>query len=319
MQSTEIEQFVMNFLEVTGSRIMEKAPSHVTVKLSPQADKALTNRPYYWSFVERTGATPETMTFTFIFRPDKYKQWEQQQEKKQLQKAEQAASSDSILARYFGTDLSQHVRRVPEEHVHYGASRLQQIFNCVKENGRFVSMYESPQPLSPGRNTTAIPSPRSYETWLGVNYRVEFLCDQKRDELHSLGICLSTGAIAEEFHAFVQQLDLTPKLPVHTHIKDGLSVSRAAEDLHHYLRQEISSYNHSWAEAARERLQDELQRIDSYYMEMIDSLEDEEKAEAEAQYENRKSEIRWQHEPRIEVSVMNCGYFHLLSDPLTRN
>lgn len=38
----------------------------------PRADRMLTDRPYYWGFVERTGVDPETLSFSFVFDPQKY-------------------------------------------------------------------------------------------------------------------------------------------------------------------------------------------------------------------------------------------------------
>ncbi len=80
MNTEQIRKFVERYLEATDCQIIEKHPSFITVKLSPEADKALTNRPYYWSFVERTGAEPETMSMQFIFDPDEHARYVQKQQ-----------------------------------------------------------------------------------------------------------------------------------------------------------------------------------------------------------------------------------------------
>lgn len=67
MDAQQVQRFVHTYLEATGCSVIERSPHHVTVKLSPEADKALTNRPYYWGYVERTGVPAQTMSFTFIF------------------------------------------------------------------------------------------------------------------------------------------------------------------------------------------------------------------------------------------------------------
>ncbi|CAM3765627.1 YqhG family protein [Marinicrinis lubricantis] len=316
MQQMEIEQFIMNYLNCTGCSVLEKAPSHVTVKLSPMVDKELTNRPYYWNFVERTGAEPETMTFTFVFDPDKRKEWKEEQGQKQQEQP--AAAKDSILGRYFGVapSMPSYNRAIPEEHLHYGAPRLQQIFQHVKQQGRYVSLYEMPSRQSPELFHHPMQS-ASYSSWLNVNFKVEFLCDMKRNEIQSLGICLSTGEIVEDFFDFVSSLELSPKLPARMHLKESISVDRAVQDLKRYLERTIRQYDFRWALEAHERLQDELLRIKAYYDELLPSLEEDKKAEAEAQYEQRKTEIEWQHRPRIEAAVINCGYFHLLSRPIS--
>ncbi|MCY7560512.1 YqhG family protein, partial [Paenibacillus macerans] len=76
MTSEQIRKLVMTYLEATECQFLEKSPYHVTVKLSPRADRDLTNRPYYWGFIERTGAEPETMSFSFIFDPERHREAE---------------------------------------------------------------------------------------------------------------------------------------------------------------------------------------------------------------------------------------------------
>nr|WP_019424376.1 YqhG family protein [Paenibacillus sp. OSY-SE] len=69
MNTEQVRRYVMRYLEATDCHILEKSPAYTTVKLSERADRVLTNRPYYWGFVDRTGAEPETMRFTFVFDP----------------------------------------------------------------------------------------------------------------------------------------------------------------------------------------------------------------------------------------------------------
>ncbi|NQX48007.1 hypothetical protein HQN87_22020 [Paenibacillus tritici] len=72
LSPVEVRKQVMDYLEATECTILESSPVHVTVKLSPRADRMLTDRPYYWGFVERTGVDPETLSFSFVFDPQKY-------------------------------------------------------------------------------------------------------------------------------------------------------------------------------------------------------------------------------------------------------
>lgn len=47
MNSKQVHKYVNRYLEATDCSIIEKSPAHFTVKLSPEADRELTNRPYY--------------------------------------------------------------------------------------------------------------------------------------------------------------------------------------------------------------------------------------------------------------------------------
>jgi hypothetical protein len=303
----------MNYLEATGSQIIEKHPAYVTVKLSPAADKDLTNRPYYWGFVERTGTEPETMTFTFIFDPEKHEEMKKQKASAQPSPPApglgQPAEGDSILSRYFGfVPTPPAIQRVPSDVVTYGSRRLEQIFDVARNKGKYVCLYEDP-----AREQKQARAYMQYSTWLCVNWKVEFICDMKRDELHSLGINLASGEIVEQFHELLLNKKLTPRLPEHVHTpRRSYTLAKAVSMLEQLLEKKIKKYDHSWADEARERLTEELERIDSYYESLLKPIEDEEaKQKAEEQYNNRKAEIEWQYTPRVEVNAINCGIFHI--------
>ncbi|TBL73355.1 YqhG family protein [Paenibacillus thalictri] len=362
MKTGEIQQFVMRYLETEQCQIIEKHPAYVTVKLSPSADRALTNRPYYWSFVERTGAAPETMTFTLVFDPDKAKDvlaakypqagaasmpgagaagvytanpsaapgvpmpsGSQSQpgggnglpsvsaspagsEPVPDGSAEQAQSSqpDSILGRYFGFVPTPVVSRMPRDDVTFGSRRLEQIFDAVKAKGKYVRLFEEPP-----QGHRSAPASLPYDSWLHANYLVEFACDMKRTELHSLAIRLSTGEIKEDFDELLDNVKLTPRLPANIHIiPDKMSLSHGSSVLERYLENRLKDYDHRWAEEAHDRLLEELERIRLYYESLIKAAEDDKKPDFEGQYRNRQAEIEWQYRPRVHISVINCGLFH---------
>ncbi|MFC0211171.1 YqhG family protein [Paenibacillus chartarius] len=435
MNAEQIRSFVHAYLEAYQCDIVEKAPTHVTVKLSVEADKELTNRAYYWGFVERTGAPAETMTMTFVFDPPAYQALKSakpfsgggrpgqpgqpaagpgaQGSAAGLASAAPAGggsassaaagggaagptggaaattgagsasgigsasgagvvgaggiaarsgtsgaavssgtaagyrsapggqmgpsapasrpgiggppapgtgavvsavqgapgTSDSILGRYFGFVPTTVTARVPTDDVTFGSRRLQQLFQSAKTRGRFVRMFEEPRETANGRAP-------AYETWLHVNFKVELVCDMKRSEVHSLAIGLASGIIRERF--FEEELlkrKLTARLPDNIRLlPDVLPYGEAAARLEAHVEQTVRSYDHRWAELAGEHLREELERIDAYYGTLLQNADPEQKPDIEAQYDNRKREIDWQYRPRIEVSVINCGFFHLQAE-----
>lgn len=303
MNTKDIYRFVQRYLDATQCTILEKSPYHFKVKLSPTADRELTNRPYYWSFVDRVNETPETMSFVFITDQEKYN------ELKPVIPIVEAPRSDADASfeRAYGL-VPKPIMRVPEEHLHFGSSRLEQLFQSTQHNGSFVYMFEEPNQrvLHPYDS-------RPYTVWLGINYFVEFCSDRKREEIHSLGISLVTGHCVEQFHKLLESKRLSPRIPPNVHIaKNGLSYVKAMSIAEQIIEKKLKSYNYSWAEDAKERLSEELKRLASYYEPMIKQAEnDEQRAELNQLIEKRKEEIRWQYEPRITVSVINCGLFHL--------
>ncbi|CAI6028012.1 hypothetical protein PAECIP112173_00522 [Paenibacillus sp. JJ-100] len=272
MSAHEIQAYVLAYLEALDCQIMERSPAHVTVKLSPEADKALTNRPYYWGFVERVGVEPETMSFTFVFDSEAYQQMIEAAEAQA--KAVQPSSlspdtnseapKDTILGRYFGITPSMPQLgpgRILREDVVYGSRRLQQIFEAAREGGAFVNLFE--QAAKRQIRSTA---PAVYEPWLGVCFKVEFACDLKREELHFLGISLRSGEIIEKFGKKLNRRDLSPRLAENMHAQaPKISLADAGAALESYLTNHLSKLNYEWAEKAKERLQLELDVVDAYY------------------------------------------------------
>jgi hypothetical protein len=288
MNTQQIEAFVMQYLQATNCHIIEKGVGYVTVKLSPQADKELTQRAYYWGFVERVGIEPETLTYCFIFDP-------------------MNNGLETPPPVIMGPGAWTAATRVPRHEVSFGSRRLEQIFQAVSDKGRWVRLYEEP----PSDGQKGLP-PLSYNTWLGLNYKIELACDMKRSELHSLGISLNTGEIVEDFHSALLQKKLSPFLPLNVHFLPKLmSLEKSAALAESHLEAMIKSYDHTWAVQAKDRLKVEQSRMDDYYTELLSSLEPDQKLEVQEQYSNRQQEINWQYSPRIEAVAVNCGLFHL--------
>ncbi|WP_251035228.1 YqhG family protein [Paenibacillus polymyxa] len=394
MSPHEVQAYVLTYLEALDCQIMERSPAHVTVKLSPEADKALTNRPYYWGFVERTGAPAETMSFTFIFDPDSYQQAIEAAEAKVAQASPPVIPNpdgsngiingspqgeppkETILGRYFGITPSLPQLgpgRILREVVVYGSRRLQQIFGAAREGGAFVNLFEQA-----AKRQLRATAPAIYEPWLGVCFKVEFACDLKREELHFLGISLRSGEIIEKFGTKLNRRDLSPRLAENMHVQTAkVSLFDAGAALESHLTNRLLELDYSWAEKAQERLDLELDVLDTYYEAVlredtpevespgnitsdtenvhstrtppvplkkvlditnakpigadvelaaeaavpIDSETDAEEEKAKQavidreamklQYETRRTEMIWQYEPKVKVTAISSGMFHL--------
>lgn len=306
MSQEQIRDYCKTYLEATACQFLEKSPYHVTVKLSPQADKELTNRPYYWGFVERMGIEPETMSFCFIFDPEKHRELED------ASAAPSTGHTDPVLDRHFGAVRPLPVLgpgRIQREEITFGSPRLKQIFAAARQGGRQVYLFENPGHLQRRTLLSA-----AYEPWLGVQYKIEFCCDVKREELHFLGISLQNGMVDDAFANRLKGKDLIPRLPENVHITPtGLALPVARERLEKLITSRLEDADCAWADAAQERLEEELLLIDSYYRDLLQDPDEERQLAFREQYEARKAEIRWQYEPRIVVSALGSGIFHLRS------
>ena len=309
----EVKQQFLSYLEATECTVIEQSPEHLTVKLSPQADKMLTNRPYYWSFVERTGAPAETLSFTFVFDPAEYDgRLQRQAEAARREQPQSGHGADPLLSRYYGAVPALPVigpGRVQREDVLYGSRRLAQIWEASREEGHCVYLFEVPdEERRPKTRSTA------YEQWLGVCFKAEFSCDLKREELHFLGISLSRKTIVDHFDAQLKGRNLQPRLPEYTHVRPAaLTLSAAASLLENYLMDKLSRLDYSWADQARVRLDEELAILDSYYEDLLKETDEEKRTATADQHQSRRSEMMWQYSPKITLTAITCGLFHLSS------
>ncbi|MQL54139.1 hypothetical protein GFC01_18175, partial [Desulfofundulus thermobenzoicus] len=139
-----IHTFLLRFFKANQCSILEESAGHMTVQLTIEMDKLIMNRPFYWHWLEKTGGVPEPRQLTFI--------------------TDQKKAGDTTSG----------------EFIHFGSPRLFQIFEAVKEQGRFIRLYERVSPLT--NNQIAL------EPWLGLNVKISYLADRKKDKLLSLGL-----------------------------------------------------------------------------------------------------------------------------------
>lgn len=267
MNQAWVRNYVEKYFTFHQCQVIEKAPSHTTFKLSVELDKDLTNRPYYWTFVERTGAEPETLTMTFIFDKEK------------------------LEAGIRGEELS------------FGTPRLKQIFNSSISRGRMVRLFQQ-YPNNPYKKLGS----QALNPWLGVNFKVEFLSDKKKDKIISLGINLTNGIMKDNFIEKLKRVNLSPSIPMSIVINHPLLTFReAALQLEEWTLLEINKENFTWVIEAEERLENELELVENYFL----SINTNENNEVRVEKQKRIDELSWQYSPRIEVNPINFGIFYL--------
>ena len=107
MLQQEISQFLESFFTANSCQITDKHPGYMTVQLTIEMDKELMNRPFYWTYLEKTGGVPNPMQVTFL------------------------------------TDAKQAPEDLKGEIMHFGAPRLHQIYQTSKKLGSHIRLYEN--------------------------------------------------------------------------------------------------------------------------------------------------------------------------------
>lgn len=180
------------------------------------------------------------------------------------------------------------------EFIHVGSPRLHQIFETAKKTASYIRLYEN----ITGSHAGYVP----LNPWLNLNVKISYLCDQKKDFLHSIGLELITGQMITEFYKKLIDIDLTPKLPDYTFpitplIKPLSGLNRIKQQ----IKLNINQDDHVWADKAKARWEKDLALLEHFY-------EEKEKTDA---YNNEKEALRKQYEPKINVEVINGGIFYL--------
>lgn len=261
MLQQEIHQYLESFFDATQCTILENGPGFLTVQLTIEMDKELMNRPFYWTYLEKTGGTPNPEKLTFI------------------------------------TDEEKAPESIKGEYIHFGAPRLHQLFRTAKKMAAYIRLYEQPD-TPPFQSVPLYP-------WLNVNMKISYCSDRKRDVLRSFGLHLINGMLVDHFIEKMQNRRLVPKIPdycftISPIIKPGSGLKR----IETFVTNDIAASDHSWAEAAKKRQEEDLKLLDQFYADQVEKPET---------YEIEKKALIEQYEPAIHIEIVNGGIFYLAS------
>ncbi|WP_045517595.1 YqhG family protein [Neobacillus niacini] len=180
------------------------------------------------------------------------------------------------------------------ETIHFGSPRLHQIFQSTKKLASYIRLYENHR--NNNQQTPLMP-------WLCMNVKISYQCDRKRDIYKSIGLQLINGQMIEGFHERLQNVQLTPKIPDYSFTLSPLVKPKSGMSrIENYLKAMIEEDNHSWAEDARNRWEQDLQLLHHFY---------EDAQEENESYETEKKALQDQYEPKINISFINGGLFYL--------
>jgi len=200
----------------------------------------------------------------------------------------------------FITNRQQAPDNVKGEVIHFGSPRLHQIFQSTKNLAGFIRLYES-NSLNYGVQTPLIP-------WIGLNMKISYQCDRKRDLFQSIGLQLINGRMVEDFHDKLLKLPMRSKIPDYAYTLSPLIKPKSGLNrIQTFLNGRIEQEDHSWAEEARKRWKKDLDLLHHFY---------EDSEEVSESFETEKTALQEQYEPKINISIVNGGLFYLTEKAL---
>jgi hypothetical protein len=180
------------------------------------------------------------------------------------------------------------------ETIHFGSPRLHQIFQSTKKLSSYIRLYENHKHNN--QQTPLMP-------WLCMNVKISYQCDRKRDIYKSIGLQLINGQMVEDFHDRLQNVQLTPKIPDYSFTLSPLVKPKSGMSrIENYLKSLIEQDDHSWADEARTRWEQDLRLLHHFY----EDVEEENES-----FETEKKALKEQYEPKINISFINGGLFYL--------
>jgi hypothetical protein len=199
----------------------------------------------------------------------------------------------------FITNKEKAPENIRGEIVHFGSPRLHQIFESTKKLASYIRLYENHQNVN--RQTPLLP-------WLCMNVKISYQCDRKRDIFKSIGLQLINGQMVEDFHDKLGQIQLTPKIPDYSFTLSPLVKPKSGMvRIENYLRTNIEDDDHSWADEARKRWNQDLRLLDHFY---------EDADEENESYQTEKLALQEQYEPKVKISFINGGLFYLTENAI---
>ncbi|MTT32663.1 hypothetical protein GMB86_11665 [Terrilactibacillus sp. BCM23-1] len=180
------------------------------------------------------------------------------------------------------------------EFIHFGSPRLHQIFQSAQQLAPFIRLFH----IVPALENKSI----ALKPWLGLNIKVSYQCDVKKDRILSLGLQLINGTLIDQFQSLLESLPLTPKIPDYCYtLQPLIRPLSGIRRIESYLVTMLKGETHDWASDAIRRWEHDLHLLDQFY-------DEEEKPET---YHSEKEALKSQYEPKIHVQFINGGLFYL--------
>ncbi len=284
------------YFDAVGAERTVERPMYREYVLPRDVDKELTDRPFYWLWVERTNQHVEPTTLRLAFS-DEAKQREDArlvEEHQQMLAAQQQPTGYDILFR----------KPKQTERIDLGCFRLEKLFDSVRERGKTVSVCPAQAP----EGAVHVP-------WMMLNGLIQQVTDSVSEEWFSVGICLANLQVEFNFYDKIAHIPMRGCAPSRVLGGAKHTAAEAVQRAKAALEKQIAQKDHHWAEEARERLMDDLAQLDTYYSSMRHEDDPERQAAMEREHQRKREQLIAKSTPRIAIQLSQIGIVGL---PLVR-
>jgi hypothetical protein len=287
-------KFCDDFFSAVHAKTTFRASDYREYQLPRDVDKELTDRPYYWLWVEQTGQEVEPTTLRLAFSEIALERENKRLHDEAWSRANQEGLSE-VERMFFRPPLA--------ELVTLGSFRLERIMDAVHRRGQFVCAKPQTQP----HGAVLVP-------WLLINAVLSYTCDLTQQRFVSMGLCLTNGQIVEGLWEAISRIPMVDVSPSEVLADAQLLFEPEAALLHlqTFLTRKVQTQPHRWAVDARQRLHDDLDQLDVYYNSLKTGDAADEEVVITTEHRRKRSELIQRAEPRIEIEISQLALIGLL-------
>lgn len=291
---TDVErlEFCDAYFHSVGAQCPVQRDMYREFVLPRDVDKELTDRPFYWLWVEKTHQAVEPTTLRLAFS-------EEAKRREDARLADEHRQMLQSQKQPTGYDL---MYRKPQqtERVDLGCFRLDRIFTSVQNRGRFICAC----PVSAPGDATHVP-------WVMLNGVIQQMADSVSEQWFSVGVCLVNLQIENQFMERISRIDMRSCSPTSILRRTSHSALEGARKAQTHIENQVRSGRHKWAEEAQTRLVDDLAQLDTYYesIAMEDDVESQQAIQLE--HERKRAALIETSTPRIFINVTQVGLIGL--------
>lgn len=293
--ATKLYNFCRRYFEAVGATFLPSQPDTLRVRISRDIDKELTDRPFYWMWVDAMNETPPDTVLHLLFRDGS---------NDPSPPARASAATGAGTSETGGRGPHAVPGETRPEVLSPGCHRLLRIYASARQRGMFGVAYEKAKLLRP------------YVIFI---VKISYIADRRRDFLESFAIDPEDYTVHRDAMAQLSGMQLEDQLPRGAKISGiALDMDRIFRVLHGHIAARVKSDDHRWARDAKKRLESELQALDGYYAESAElpqpGREHPEGTESRAaERELKRAELSWRMEPRVEVRPTQMALVYLAS------
>lgn len=284
-------EFCQQYFNSVGAELQYHDDDYLEYKLPQDVDKEMTERPYYWIWVEKTGQEPKPSIMRLAFSDVA--------EARENKRIRDAAIEE---AGPYLTDLQKQYFVAPKsEFVTLGSFRLDKIYASLDNRGKFASV----MPANAYANTPLVP-------WLVVNLRVSYCSDITEQQLLSYGICLQNGQRIQNFYDMIRNIAMKPMNPSVVASRMKLDIREAIAELKSNLEMQMNGQPHRWALDAKNRLKRDIEQLNTYYDSLKPQLAEDQVDAVELERTRKLQDLMNRSTPRVEIETLQVALVGLI-------